>query len=177
MSLLANKDALRAYVRGAMVLNSLKVKAIKGKEEKEEDRQVPRAKPSSINNLEFWHEVERGLGTMERAHRFLDENTSNEEYRQLFAVFCRFRARESALFGPASRIQIHREQPKTPHMPSHYYLRPKRAGILWVYGSQVGYIGKESSRILGELCSLRAFLQCYELPSLQAWESAQSAQH
>ncbi|KFA56461.1 hypothetical protein S40293_10252 [Stachybotrys chartarum IBT 40293] len=44
-------------------------------------------------------------------------------------------------------------------------LLEERVGILWVYGSQVGYIGKESSRILGELCSFRAFLQCYKLPS------------
>ncbi|EXA30636.1 hypothetical protein FOVG_18011 [Fusarium oxysporum f. sp. pisi HDV247] len=49
-------------------------------------------------------------------------------------------------------------------------LHPKRVGILWVYGSQVGYIGKESSRILGKLYSFRTFLQCYELPSFQVLE-------
>ncbi|KAL6405448.1 transposase [Ilyonectria robusta] len=182
MSSLANKDALRAYARDAMVLNSLKAKAIKGEEEEGEDRQVLRAILSSINNFEFWHEVEMlakilrpiesaqrcserdhscvgeviprwltiqakwdaleeanqdplinyselrqwrvqrmkdqttdihhfafaldprttigeglGLDTMERAHRFLEENTDSEEYQQLFGEFCRFRAREEPM--------------------------------------------------------------------------------
>ncbi|KAJ0132985.1 Uncharacterized protein HZ326_23940 [Fusarium oxysporum f. sp. albedinis] len=103
-----------------------------------------------------------GLDTRERAHRFLEENTSNEEYQQLFGEFCRFRAREGALWPNLADLS------RTAEDSSYAFslLRPKRVGILWVYGSQVGCIGKESSRILGELCPFRAFLQCYELPSL-----------
>ncbi|KAH6976626.1 hypothetical protein EDB80DRAFT_829272 [Ilyonectria destructans] len=65
---------------------------------------------------------------------------------------------------------FHTSMDRKPAEDSSYafsLLRPKRVGILWVYGSQVGYIGKENSRILGELCSFRAFLQCYELPSFR----------
>ncbi|RYC78191.1 hypothetical protein BFJ63_vAg18936, partial [Fusarium oxysporum f. sp. narcissi] len=195
MSSLANKDALRAYARDAMVLNSLKAKAIKGEEEKEEDQQVLRAILSSIN-FEFWHEskwdaleeanqdplinyselrqwrVQRmkgqttdihhfafaldpwttigeglGLDTMERAHRFLEENTSNEEYQQLFGEFCRFRAREDALFGPTSRI--YREQPKTPHTPSHYYILSA-----WGYFGSMGVkLATLARRVLGSLAN------------------------
>ncbi|RKK20269.1 hypothetical protein BFJ65_g6967 [Fusarium oxysporum f. sp. cepae] len=232
MSSLANKDALRAYARDAMVLNSLKAKAIKGEEEEEEDQQVLRAILSSINNFEFWHEVEMlakilrpienaqrcserdhscvgeviprwltiqsrwdaleeanqdplinyselrqwrvqrmkgqttdihhfafaldprttigeglGLDTMERAHRFLEENTSNEEYQQLFGEFCRFRAREGALFGPTSRI--YREQPKTPHTPSHYYILSA-----WGYFGSMGVkLATLARRVLGSLAN------------------------
>ncbi|KAJ3454388.1 hypothetical protein MRS44_018282 [Fusarium solani] len=232
MSSLANKDALRAYARDAMVLNSLKTKAIKGEEEKEEDQQALRAILSSINNFEFWHEVEMlakilqpienaqrcserdhscvgeviprwltiqskwdaleeanqdplinyselrqwrvqrmkdqttdihhfafaldprttigeglGLDTMERAHRFLEENTSNEEYQQLFGEFCRFRAREGALFGPTSRI--YREQPKTPHTPSHYYVLSA-----WGYFGSMGVkLATLARRVLGSLAN------------------------
>ncbi|EXU94920.1 hypothetical protein X797_011993 [Metarhizium robertsii] len=230
MSSLANKDALRAYARDAIVLNSLKAKAAKTEDE-EEDRQVLNAILSSINNFDFWHEVEMlakvlqpieqaqrcserdhscvgeviprwltiqakwdaleeanqdplinyselrqwrvqrmkgqttdihhfafaldpwtttgeglGLDTMERAHRFLEENTSNEE---------------RSLWPNLTDLSRTTEDPSYALSP----LRPQRVGILWVYGSQVGYIGKESSRILGELCSFRAFLQCHELPS------------
>jgi hypothetical protein len=53
MSSLANKDALRAYARDAMVLNSLKAKAIKGEEEEEDDKQVLRAILSSINKYQW----------------------------------------------------------------------------------------------------------------------------
>ncbi|KAM5353115.1 hypothetical protein ACJZ2D_017000 [Fusarium nematophilum] len=232
MSSLANKDALRAYARDAMVLNSLKAKAIKGEEEEEEDRQVLRAILSSINNFEFWHEVEMlakilrlienaqrcserdhscvgqviprwliiqskwdaleeanqdplinyselrqwrvqrmkdqttdihhfafaldprttigeglGLDTMERAHRFPEENTSNEECQQLFGEFCRFRAREGALFGPTSRI--YREQPKTPHTPSHYYVLSA-----WGYFGSMGVkLATLARRVLGSLAN------------------------
>ncbi|KAL7755610.1 hypothetical protein ACKLNR_005330 [Fusarium oxysporum f. sp. zingiberi] len=232
MSSLANKDALRAYARDAMVLNSLKAKGIKGEEEEDEDQQVLRAILSSINNFEFWHEVEMlakilrpienaqrcserdhscvgeviprwltiqsrwdaleeanqdplinyselrqwrvqrmkgqttdihhfafaldprttigeglGLDTMERAHRFLEENTSNEEYQQLFGEFCRFRAREGALFGPTSRI--YREQPKTPHTPSHYYILSA-----WGYFGSMGVkLATLARRVLGSLAN------------------------
>ncbi|KID83903.1 transposase [Metarhizium guizhouense ARSEF 977] len=231
MSSLANKDALRAYARDAIVLNSLKAKAVKAEEE-EEDRQVLKAILSSTNNFEFWHEVEMlakvlqpiehaqrcserdhscigeviprwltiqakwdaleeanqdplinyselrqwrvqrmkgqttdihhfafaldprtttgeglGLDTMERAHRFLEENTTNGEYQQLFGEFCRFRAREGALFGPTSRI--YRDQPKTPHTPSHYY-----ALSAWGYFGSMGVkLATLARRVLGSLAN------------------------
>ncbi|KAJ3453422.1 hypothetical protein MRS44_017669 [Fusarium solani] len=239
MSSLANKDALRAYARDAMVLNSLKTKAIKGEEEKEEDQQVLRAILSSINNFEFWHEVEMlakilqpienaqrcserdhscvgeviprwltiqskwdaleevnqdplinyselrqwrvqrmkdqttdihhfafaldprttigeglGLDTMERAHRFLEENTMHSaSLRDTTTVptalwgVCRFRAREGALFGPTSRI--YREQPKTPHTPSHYYVLSA-----WGYFGSMGVkLATLARRVLGSLAN------------------------
>jgi hypothetical protein len=231
MSSLANKDALRAYARDAMVLNSLRTKAVQTDGE-EEVRQVLKAVLSSINNFEFWHEVEMlakvlqpienaqrcserdhscvgeviprwltiqakwdaleeanqdplinyselrqwrvqrmkgqttdihhfafaldpritigeglGLDTMERAHRFLEENTSNEEYQQLFGEFCRFRAREGALFGPTSRI--YREQPKSPHGPSHHY-----ALSAWGYFGSMGVkLAALARRVLGSLAN------------------------
>lgn len=78
MSSLANKDALRAYARDAIVLNSLKGKAVKTEGE-EEDRQVLKAIFSSINNFEFWHEVEmlaKVLQPIEHAQRCSERDHS-----------------------------------------------------------------------------------------------------
>lgn len=75
---LANKDALRAYACDAIVLNSLKAKAVKTEEE-EEDRQVLKVILSSINNFECWHEVEmlaKILQPIELAQRCLERDHS-----------------------------------------------------------------------------------------------------
>ncbi|KJZ68012.1 hypothetical protein HIM_11626 [Hirsutella minnesotensis 3608] len=49
-----------------------------------------------------------------RAHKFLEENISGEEYGLVFREFCQFRAREGSLFGPGSRM--YKAAPEnTPH--------------------------------------------------------------